>query len=170
MVGQQGATHYGGIVLKGYPVSTLTLQDSILAYNSGYSLFASGYENNPPTIRVLSSTLYNPASAAQHNLRAPGAGLWTLEPGFLRYNEAGLPIDLHLAHTSPLVNVGTDDELDADGSPPDLGLYGGAAGAQWDIDVDGLPEYFWPGTWSEAPDGIRNTLFDQDDLTSFLSE
>lgn len=52
---------------------------------------------------------------------------------------------------------------DPDGSPTDAGCYGGATGGRWDRDLDGLPEYFWPGTYADAPAGVTASDFDGQD-------
>lgn len=72
-------------------------------------------------------------------------------------------IDVHLSIGSPLTNAGYPDEQDADLSRSDMGAYGGEGGGRWDLDEDGYPLYFWPGTWSQAPLGVDPLLYDCDD-------
>ena len=53
--------------------------------------------------------------------------------------------DLHLAPTSPLVDAGSG--ADPDGSPSDVGSYGGPWADVWDLDGDGYPEWWQPGPY-----------------------
>jgi hypothetical protein len=92
----------------------------------------------------------------------------SLEPGFLAYDEEGLPSDFHLALSSPLINMGDPTLADPDGSRSDPGPYGGPNGDEWDRDRDGLPAWFWPGVWSDAPEGIDPTMYDCDDVNPFI--
>ena len=55
--------------------------------------------------------------------------------------------DLHLAVTSPLIGAGDPSILDPDGSPSDIGAYGGPGAASWDLDGDGYFEWWLPGTY-----------------------
>ena len=89
-----------------------------------------------------------------------------LEPGFLLYDETGLPIDLHLALDSSAVDGGDPFDVDADGTTADLGIYGGTNGSIWDLDLDGFPNYFWPGTLSDLPPGYSASDYDTDDWDS----
>jgi hypothetical protein len=46
-----------------------------------------------------------------------------------------------------------------------MGAYGGKTyGDKWDIDDDGYPNYFWPGTITDAPDGVEPSDYDADDF------
>ncbi len=36
----------------------------------------------------------------------------------------------------------------------------GHSGATWDLDGDGFPDYFWPGTWEDAPAGFLPQDYD----------
>jgi len=56
--------------------------------------------------------------------------------------------DLHLATTSPLVDAGAD--LDPDGSPSDIGAFGGPDADAWDLDRDGFPAWWMPGPYDSA--------------------
>ncbi len=66
--------------------------------------------------------------------------------------------------------------FDPDGSLPDLGAFGGPCAEVadvdndgiidcygWDIDLDGVPGYWWPGTLDDAPDGFSPSNYDADD-------
>ena len=62
------------------------------------------------------------------------------------------------------LNAGDPAITDADGSRADIGSYGGLGGDEWDRDSDGVPDYFWPGEWSDAPPGFDPGDYDCDDL------
>jgi len=55
--------------------------------------------------------------------------------------------DLHLALSSPLIDAGGLGPLDPDGSPSDMGAYGGTGASGWDLDLDGFPEWWQPGAY-----------------------
>ena len=55
--------------------------------------------------------------------------------------------DLHLTATSPLIDVGDPNLLDPDGSPSDIGPYGGPDAGLWDLDLDGWYEWWQPGEY-----------------------
>jgi len=59
--------------------------------------------------------------------------------------------DLHLQTTSPLIDAGDPaGSLDLDGSLPDMGIYGSAGGALWDLDGDTYPLWWQPGAYDFA--------------------
>lgn len=64
---------------------------------------------------------------------------------------------------SPLVDTGSASLLDVDGSRSDLGIYGGSFGGQWNRDGDERSDYFWPGSWSQAPAGFSPADYDCND-------
>lgn len=157
--------------------SSLSLRSSILAYNRAYtgSNMSADFTADVPVEYVV---LYNPQSFGIDDLTFAGVPI-SAEPGFLAYADSKtgaactpgttttcLPSDLHLALTSPLINAGDPAQTDADGSRADIGIYGGQDGDQWDLDMDGVPDYFWPGEWSDAPAGFAPTDYDCDDLDS----
>ena len=122
------------------------------------------------------SLVYTPPGFGTDNLTPTGTFL-TVEPQFLAYADAStgesctpgtctacLPSDLHPALGSPLINAGNPALTDVDGSRADIGSYGGPLGAEWDVDQDGLPDYFWPGEWDDAPAGFSPADYDCDDL------
>ncbi len=55
--------------------------------------------------------------------------------------------DLHLGSSSPLIDAGDPSVLDPDGSPSDIGAYGGPGTALWDLDWDGYPAWWQPGPY-----------------------
>lgn len=159
------STGKSGIVLKGTSAARLDIRDSILAYSPGYLIYVSSNDGqNPPKITVSNTTLYNSGTSPTHNLTTVPSGLWSFEPGFLSYDANGLPTTAHLAMSSPLLNQGSGTGLDVDGSKPDLGVYGGPLGGSLDQDLDGYPDYFWPGAFSQAPAGTNATAYDASEL------
>jgi hypothetical protein len=58
--------------------------------------------------------------------------------------------DLHLSPTSPLVDAGSPALLDPDGSPSDIGAWGGPDADLWDLDGDGYPSWWQPGPYDFA--------------------
>ena len=51
---------------------------------------------------------------------------------------------------SPLIDVVDPTILDPDGSPSDIGAYGGPGAATWDLDWDGYFEWWLPGPYEPA--------------------
>ncbi len=139
------------------------IENSVFAYNSEDNIYL--YTANPddlPLPEVIYTDLYNPEGSGNHNITDLDPTNLLVEPGFLGYDDAGLPADFHLSRNSPLVDVGLNF-VDVDGSPIDLGLFGGAFGDDWDMDGDGYVDYFWAGLISNAPEGYEMTDFDRDD-------
>ena len=148
----------GGVRAKG--ASDIGIQNVILAYNQGGNLVM----DTEVDITLGWSDFYNPAGYGS-TLETPqtGTSLYTLEPGFLTYDENGLPVDVHLSSTCSLRNVGSRDLTDPYGTRSDLGAYGGASGDGYDLDGDGFPAYLWPGTLADAPTGFDPAAYDCDD-------
>ena len=72
-----------------------------------------------------------------------------LDPLFLDLSAPdALDWDLHLGPDSPLIDAGDPDLLDPDGSPSDIGCYGGPGAAEWDLDRDGYFEWWLPGQYN----------------------
>jgi len=58
--------------------------------------------------------------------------------------------DLHLITNSFLVDAGDPARLDPDGSPSDIGAWGGPDAGLWDLDGDGYPSWWQPGPYNWA--------------------
>lgn len=56
----------------------------------------------------------------------------------------------HLDAASPLVDAGDPTLTDPDGSPSDIGPFGGARASSWDADLDGWPAWWLPGAYDAA--------------------
>jgi hypothetical protein len=54
---------------------------------------------------------------------------------------------MHLSASSTLVDTGSPAEVDPDGGPADIGGYGGADAAGWDLDRDGYGSWWQPGPY-----------------------
>ena len=57
--------------------------------------------------------------------------------------------DLHLSGYSALIDAGAPWLSDPDGSPSDIGAYGGPNAEFWDLDRDGYPEWWQPGEYDD---------------------
>ena len=171
VTGNLSAEGYGTLTLYYNEANTLGATGTVVAWNTGYNVlrYSSG------TTTLLYCDLYNPPGTRNHNLSSLDASTLTLEPEFLAYADrngvgcsAGTstdcrPADFHLALSSPLVDAGDGSRADADGTRADIGSYGGPGGAGWDQDQDGAPDYFWPGTFSDVPEGVDAGIHDCDD-------
>jgi len=77
-------------------------------------------------------------------------GNQSVDPQFL-YTSATYTVDwdLHLGSSSALIDAGDPSILDPDGSNSDMGAYGGAEADLWDLDGDGAPLWWQPGTYDD---------------------
>lgn len=151
----------GGVYVVNSSTGTasLNLSHSMLTHNTGLGLaVASGTATPGYTL------FYAQPGEAAHALSSLPATNLEADPRFLLSDGAGLPLDYHLASTSPAINAGSSSLADVDGSRTDLGIYGGSTGNAFDLDADGLPDYFWPGAWSTPPVGFSASRYDCDDL------
>ena len=58
--------------------------------------------------------------------------------------------DLHLQVGSPQIDAGYPYTVDPDLSTSDIGAYGGPGAQNWDLDLDGYPEWWQPGPYDAA--------------------
>ena len=87
----------------------------------------------------------------------------SVDPMFLDTSSPDpLDWDLHLDQASPLVDAGDPSTLDPDGSPSDIGAYGGPNADSWDLDWDGWPLWWQPGHYDHA--NYPDEGWDCDDL------
>jgi len=136
------------------------ISSTALAYNSGYNIDAS----SNVTLELAYSVVYDQSGTQGIITPTASSTYLAVEPGFLIYGSDGMPLDVHLALGSALIDAGDPAERDPDGSRADIGAYGGSEGAEMDLDGDGFPDWFWPGTIDQAPDGFDPADFDCDDL------
>jgi len=79
------------------------------------------------------------------------AGNISVDPLFMDVLNANpLLWDLHLQALSPLIDAGDPALSDPDGSPSDIGAYGGYGAEDWDRDRDGYYEWWQPGAYDYA--------------------
>lgn len=177
----RNTSKYGAGVFLYDAVSSFT--NSVIAYNeatvAGGNLYHDPTENVPSQIAFSAGILYNPPGSLADNI-APSQSYQAVEPKFLSYTTASgaacsagpspdcVPSDFHPALGSPLINGGSSSGKDVDGSRTDIGIYGGEGGGSWDSDQDGVPDYFWPGSWSQAPSGFSSMNYDCNDQDSTL--
>jgi len=86
----------------------------------------------------------------------------SVAPAFLGVDVSDdLPLlwDLHISASSANVDSGPPSSLDPDGSPADIGPYGGPGADEWDLDGDGWPLWWQPGPYSPGS-------YDCDDLNA----
>ncbi len=140
-----------------------TIYNSVFAYNGFYNIYLNS-AGGVPVPTVTYSCLYNPDGVGNHNMESLDPTNLVVEPQFLEYDVDGIPSNFHLALSSPLVDAGGSAySADPDGSVPDIGNFGGANAAKWDLDHDGYMNYFWPGTIDDAPSGHDPMDYDADD-------
>ena len=153
------AVRGGGAFLE---TSHVRINSTILAYNGAHNVWA----NNLFSLYFAYSDLYTPGYRRSHNLGKLDSTSMEVEPEFLAYGKNGAPVDIHLSLDSPLVDKGQVDQYvhDGDGSRIDMGYFGGPGGGELDLDLDGYPGYFWPGTFEDCPIGFYCTNYDRDDL------
>lgn len=173
ITGNTASYHGGGMYVDS---SSPTLTNSSVAYNQASSSGGNFYRYGSHILFSNSSLFYNPSGWKADNI-APTGSYLTVEPKYLAYADrttgasctpgastSCVPADLHPALGSPLINAGDSTITDVDGSRADIGSYGGQNGADWDVDGDGTPDYFWPGEWDDAPAGFDPNDYDCDDL------
>jgi len=139
---------------------TASLTNSLLAWNGAYNLYN---ESEELSLEVLFCDLYQDTGDNNHNLENLGGYNYEVAPGLTQYAVNGRQYDLHLAIDSPLIDGGDADILDPDGSRSDIGYYGGPAASSHDLDGDGVPDWFWPGSLEAPPAGFSAEEFDEND-------
>jgi hypothetical protein len=70
--------------------------------------------------------------------------------GNITVDPAFLDAAFHLEGSSPLIDAGDPTLLDPDGSPSDMGAFGGAGAGNWDLDGDGYASWWLPGAYDPA--------------------
>ncbi len=150
----------GGIYMTGAGSGPI-LSGTVLAYNMGGNLYDDPGSSADPGIAC--SSFYAEAGETNHNLGDTNGFTVGQEPDFLDYDAEGFPVDFHLAPGSPLVDTGCSGDSDPDGTRADIGAYGGPGAAGWDRDMDGFPDYFWPGSITDAPQGTDPADYDCND-------
>jgi len=121
---------------------------------SGNGLGLSVSSSLPPTSLVITHTNIgvNTCALCGPAPFTPGLdGNLSVDPQYLDISSPDpLDWDLHLAPTSPLVDAGDPSSTDPDGSPTDIGAFGGPGADLWDLDGDGWPSWWQPGPYDSA--------------------
>ncbi|MFH1467830.1 MAG: MopE-related protein [Pseudomonadota bacterium] len=149
----QGAGIYAGS-------STLVLTNTAVVSNTLHGGSPEGggiYATSDSTVTLVSSDAWGNSDGDYAGFVDPTgtAGNLSVDPEFLDIGSGSCwddPFgrDLHLAVTSPLIDAGDPDILDPDGSPSDIGIYGGAAAGSWDLDGDGYNAWWLAGAYDAA--------------------
>jgi hypothetical protein len=71
--------------------------------------------------------------------------------------------DLHLSSTSALIGAGDPSISNPDGSGSDIGAYGGSGADDWDLDGDGYPAWWQPGSYDSSSYPAAGWDCDDDD-------
>lgn len=136
------------------------LDSSSISYNSNYNYYDDGTGGY---LMGSNNHFYSPNGS---NSNVMLVDVLTSEPKFMSYDSSALPSDFHLQKTSPLVSKGSIYHTDVDGSKTDIGGYGGELANLYDRDLDGYPDYFWPGYFSDVPSGVSSSTYDCNDLNA----
>jgi hypothetical protein len=145
LAGNVASNSGGGASLSGS--SSLQLVDSVLVLNEssgGGGVMVSGASADLENCDVWGNTPDDFAGMADPT---GSQGNVSLDPLFLDTAAADpWDWDLHLQAGSSLVDGGGSG-TDPDGSPSDMGAYGGPNAGAWDLDLDGYPEWWQPGPY-----------------------
>lgn len=147
-----------------------SLSHLILGYNEGSNLKTSGsvgleYSDLYPTARCFVTSTGTQCDVNTDLASLPVTNL-TVAPGFSSLDASGRPVDSHLSSSSTLIGKGSASFKDPDGSTCDMGVFSGPDAHQLDADLDGMPGWYWTGSYASAPAGVNASLFDADDLNA----
>lgn len=162
VVGNSAVEEGGGVYEWGRD-AVLYIDHCILAWQDGYNLYLDNLgKSYAPKWTIQWSDLYNPSGVSNFNMTGLEPGNFTVDPQFETWDEITPFLNPHLSTDSPLIDMGAIEGTDVDGSRRDLGIYGGELGDNWDRDLDGLSDYFWPGNWQQAPTGFAANAYDDE--------
>ena len=136
----------GGIKLDGS--ATVSITGSIVSHNSADD--GGGVRYAGGSLIITSSDVWGNTPDQYSGVPNPTgvAGNVSVDPEFLALSASDpAEWDLHLSTTSPLIGAGDASVLDPDGSPTDMGVYGGPEADGWDLDGDGAPLWWQPGPY-----------------------
>jgi hypothetical protein len=131
---------------------TTEIVDTVLYANLGAEQADVAYIGDAANLAITSSNIWPYTSGA---FSTTGTLLVSssraVPPEFLD-ETAGDPQwwDLHLLAGSPLIDAGFHTNADPDGSRSDIGAYGNAGASSWDLDWDGYPDWWLPGSYDPA--------------------
>ncbi len=153
LAGNTAAGQGGGILQQG---QALTAQNLSVTHNDAAS--GGGIQRvsgDDPDLRYCNVWGNDGGDLAGFGADPIGqSGNVSVDPGFRDLTAADARSwDLHLSSSSALVDGGNPTWLDLDGSPSDMGGYGGEGAGDWDLDLDGFPEWWQPGAYQPATHG-----------------
>ena len=148
--GNEATLAWGGAGLR-LNVSTFpSLTNLVIAFNStGWAGAGVGVNDGSQGVFVSCNVWGNsPADWQFHPVVVGQSGNVAVSPGFL----GSLATDpsfwnVRLMVASPMIDAGDPTVLDPDGSPSDMGAFGGPGADQWDLDGDGFPSWWQPGPY-----------------------
>lgn len=145
----------GGICVEG---GSVALIDSIVTSNT--SVIGGGVLVAGGTVSTTRSDLWANVPANVSGMADPTGidGNLSVDPAFERSS-------YHLSAASPLIDAGDPAAVDPDGSPADLGAFGGPAAGAWDLDGDHNASWWLPGPY----DPLTSPGLDCDDGDPLIS-
>jgi hypothetical protein len=139
-----GGVYWGEVGLL-YNLTALAVIGNTTTAGQGGGLYVS---DTPPDLAYSNVFANTPADYFGFTDPTGTNGNISGAPDFLDTIAADpLDWDLHLSLTSPLIDAGDPSVLDPDGSPSDIGAYGGPEASTWDLDWDGYNEWWQPGEY-----------------------
>ncbi len=143
------STGTGGI----YVHSILIVTNTVVVDNQG-AYYGGGVQGHHSGTYIFSNNdVYSNSPDDYHDIDDPTGtdGNISVDPLFLDLSSPDpLDWDLHLDLSSALIDAGDPTILDPDGSPSDIGAFGGPNAATWDLDQDGFPSWWQPGPYDSA--------------------
>ena len=146
IAGNESMQQGGG--LYGYTGTTITMSDTVVTANSSGS--GGGIYSNSATVTATSCDSWGNQPDDYAGMTDPTGlnGNLSVDPQFLDATPQDVADwDLHLASGSPLEDAGSAGSTDPDGGAADMGSHGGALAGEWDLDFDGYPEWWQPGSY-----------------------
>ncbi len=143
--GNEAIDSGGGMSLDN---SSATLTNVIISGNSASSGGGMYLSSGSPALTYCNAWGNTPDNYSNMTDPTGTDGNISVDPEFLDTTDPD-PInwDLHLTTSSPLIDAGDPNILDPDGSPSDIGIYGGPDAEFWDMDNDGWYEWWQPGEY-----------------------
>ena len=170
VVGNYASDVGGGVWVApscGVDLLNVELSTNSAAVGGGLALTSSYY---PATASVTFTNAWDNTPDDYYNMADPTGmdGNNNIAPQFLDISSPDpLDWDLHLQASSPLVDTGDPTILDPDGSPSDIGAYGGPEAGAWDLDGDGWYEWWQPGLYDFSTYPAAGWDCDDQDPTVF---
>ncbi len=169
IAGNTAGDEGGGLFLEGHGEVPLevSIRDSVISGNTA-SEGGGVYAAETVQLAVEHSVAHGNGPEDWLGIADPSGtdGNLDVDPAFLASGTTWWEDwDLHLSSTSPLVDAGSD--TDPDGSPADIGAYGGPDASSWDLDGDGYPLWWHPGPYDPHSDPAAGWDCDDRDETVY---